>query len=175
MRYLPPVLLLSILCLSACHSRKGDPAPRAGGIVSREEGHGGWVKIRRRFGPVTVVEDHGPLFISDVTIVVRTPKDKALVEGILKAAFPKNMGVSDEPLLEGLRPIGPEYPGIKTVDEYVGGIVESSERYRREKPERPGSPVDAKKLRRKVLKDLGRSKILVYRYVEVPAGVPDGD
>lgn len=120
---------------------------------------------RKQFGPVVVIEIRSELAISATNVLVDSEEKKSLVGGILKAVFPDNMGVSISNRLPPVRGVGPEYPSVQTIDEYIQGILESDRRRREEDPSDPFSPPDPEKLRANILEDLGGNLAVVYRYV----------
>jgi hypothetical protein len=125
-------------------------------------------RIERDLGPVVIVEHRSPLAIDQTTVLARTPEFKALAEGVLKGVYPEKMGFAIDDRLAPVLGIGPEYPVVKTIDEYVDGIVASDRAARARGDKRPFPPQDRAKLMADVKKDLGAHDILVLRYREKP-------
>lgn len=161
MNHWRPAVVSLLLSLTAC---AGFGAPRRAGQEPDPN------RIERDLGPVVIVEHRSPLAIDQTTVLARTPEFKALAEGVLKGVYPEKMGFSiDE--RSGLAlalGVGPEYPVVKTIDEYVDGIVASDRAARARGDKRPFPPQDRAKLMADVKKDLGAHDILVLRYREKP-------
>lgn len=147
-----------LLPLTAC---AGFGAPRAGQEPDPN-------RVERDLGRVVIVEHRSPLAIDQTTVLARTPEFKALAEGVLKGVYPEKMGFSIDERLAPALGIGPEYPVVKTIDEYVDGIVASDRAARARGDNRPFPPQDRAKLMADVKKDLGAHDILVLRYREKP-------